>query len=189
MQLLWKLPDVGKFRPHPVGLDEFGYPTTPLELLSGWTRPSPLSCRIPMLSASFTTGCQLIFESAYCGVPQVILPQWFDLYDNATRVEYLGIGECGCRSTAPKFNVLELEEAVRKVTTMGATDEDRRNLECCVVRSRGGLGRQILFLIKMDNRSPLPRCALAPSKFPIARPSDGHGESANCKSAKDILYG
>jgi hypothetical protein len=29
------------------------------------------------------------------GIPQVVLPQWYDTYDYATRVEYLGIGLYG----------------------------------------------------------------------------------------------
>lgn len=29
------------------------------------------------------------------GIPQIVVPQWYDTYDYATRVEYLGIGVYG----------------------------------------------------------------------------------------------
>jgi UDP:flavonoid glycosyltransferase YjiC (YdhE family) len=49
------------------------------------------------------------------GIPQVILPQWFDTYDCASRVEWLGIGLHGSRSVAPKINDSELGSALLRV--------------------------------------------------------------------------
>lgn len=49
------------------------------------------------------------------GVPQVILPQWFDTYDCPARVEWLGIGLHGSRNVAPKINGSELSSALQRV--------------------------------------------------------------------------
>lgn len=46
------------------------------------------------------------------GVPQVILPQWLDTYDCATRVEWLGIGVHGSRKAAPGIDAEELSHAL-----------------------------------------------------------------------------
>ncbi|RDW90469.1 glycosyltransferase family 1 protein [Aspergillus mulundensis] len=50
-------------------------------------------------------------EAARAGVPQIVLPVWFDTYDFAARVEYLGIGVWGSKTSAPAVNVPELGKA------------------------------------------------------------------------------
>lgn len=49
------------------------------------------------------------------GVPQVVLPQWLDTYDCATRVEWLGIGINGSRSAAPGVKAEEFSKALLHV--------------------------------------------------------------------------
>jgi len=49
------------------------------------------------------------------GVPQVVLPQWLDTYDCATRVEWLGIGINGSRASAPGIDAMEFAEAMIRV--------------------------------------------------------------------------
>lgn len=49
------------------------------------------------------------------GVPQVVLPQWLDTYDCATRVEWLGIGIHGSRTTAPGIDAKEFLKALLQV--------------------------------------------------------------------------
>lgn len=51
------------------------------------------------------------------GIPQVILPQWFDTYDCPTRVEWLGIGLHGSRTVAPKIAASDLSAALLQVLT------------------------------------------------------------------------
>jgi UDP:flavonoid glycosyltransferase YjiC (YdhE family) len=46
------------------------------------------------------------------GVPQIILPQWADLYDFAQLVENLKIGTWGCRATSPDWTAECLQQAV-----------------------------------------------------------------------------
>jgi UDP:flavonoid glycosyltransferase YjiC (YdhE family) len=58
---------------------------------------------------------RVLMALARAGVPQVILPQWFDTYDCPVRVEWLGIGLHGSRNVAPKINGLELSLALLRV--------------------------------------------------------------------------
>jgi UDP:flavonoid glycosyltransferase YjiC (YdhE family) len=46
------------------------------------------------------------------GVPQIILPQWADLYDFAQLVEDLKIGVWGCRATSPDWTTECLQQAI-----------------------------------------------------------------------------
>lgn len=46
-------------------------------------------------------GANSYFEAVAAGVPQIILPFWFDTFDFAQRVEILGIGQYGSRNSVP----------------------------------------------------------------------------------------
>ncbi|KAL4933580.1 uncharacterized protein BDV17DRAFT_279222 [Aspergillus undulatus] len=54
-------------------------------------------------------------EAVRAGVPQIVLPVWFDTYDYASRVEYLGIGVWGSKPSAPAINGPELGKAFIRV--------------------------------------------------------------------------
>ncbi|KAJ5651929.1 hypothetical protein N7507_009355 [Penicillium longicatenatum] len=60
-------------------------------------------------------GANSYFEACKVGVPQVILPQWLDTYDCATRVEWLGIGLHGSRKAAPGVDAVEFSQALETV--------------------------------------------------------------------------
>ena len=45
----------------------------------------------------------------------MILAQWFDLYDIATRVEYRGIGIFGNKKAAPDFETVEFGAALARL--------------------------------------------------------------------------
>ena len=49
------------------------------------------------------------------GIPQIILPIWFDTYDFAHRIEYLGVGIWGNRQNAPTVHGDELGDALKRV--------------------------------------------------------------------------
>lgn len=49
------------------------------------------------------------------GVPQIVLPQWLDTYDCATRVEWLGIGINGSRTAAPDLDAAEFSKALIQI--------------------------------------------------------------------------
>lgn len=70
----------------------------------------------PKLKSRFNTYCRV-------GVPQVVLPQWLDTYDCATRVEWLGIGVNGSRKAAPGIDTNEFSKALLHVLS---DDEIRR---------------------------------------------------------------
>ncbi|KAM7216740.1 Glycosyltransferase sdnJ [Rhypophila decipiens] len=42
-------------------------------------------------------GANSYFEATWAGIPQIVLAMWYDTFDYATRVEYLGIGAYGNR--------------------------------------------------------------------------------------------
>lgn len=60
------------------------------------------------------------------GVPQVVLPVWYDTYDFANRVEYLGIGLWASKATAPFVNADEFSQAVMAVVDQGEEGRRRR---------------------------------------------------------------
>ncbi|CAG8099101.1 unnamed protein product [Penicillium salamii] len=60
-------------------------------------------------------GANSFFEACKAGIPQVVLPQWFDTYDCPSRVEWLGIGLHGSRKVAPRIAALELSSALLQV--------------------------------------------------------------------------
>ncbi|KAJ5153391.1 uncharacterized protein N7482_009869 [Penicillium canariense] len=60
-------------------------------------------------------GANSYFEACKVGAPQVVLPQWLDTYDCATRVEWLGIGLNGSRTAAPGVEAGEFSRALLQV--------------------------------------------------------------------------
>lgn len=52
-------------------------------------------------------------------MPQVILPQWLDLYNFAQLVEDIGVGVWGCRETSPDWTPSCLRDAITKVIDGG----------------------------------------------------------------------
>jgi UDP:flavonoid glycosyltransferase YjiC (YdhE family) len=72
-----------------------------------------------------------LFDSA--GLPQIVLPCWWDTYEFAIRVEYLGIGIYGSRKSksAPKANGVEFGESL-----IALNDEDNENSRLIRERAR-----------------------------------------------------
>lgn len=60
------------------------------------------------------------------GIPQLILAQWFDLYDMATRAEYRGIGIFGNKEVAPDFETVEFGAALARLVKPGMESEGFR---------------------------------------------------------------
>jgi UDP:flavonoid glycosyltransferase YjiC (YdhE family) len=56
-------------------------------------------------------------------LPQIILAQWYDLYDMATRAEYLGIGIYGNKKVAPDIEAVEFGAAVARLVQPGKESE------------------------------------------------------------------
>ncbi|EKM57054.1 glycosyltransferase family 1 protein [Phanerochaete carnosa HHB-10118-sp] len=64
-------------------------------------------------------GANSVHEAAYAGVPQIILPQWLDLYDYAVRVEWLGHGIYANKGHAAKIHTPQLADAFVRVLSDG----------------------------------------------------------------------
>jgi UDP:flavonoid glycosyltransferase YjiC (YdhE family) len=60
-------------------------------------------------------------------LPQIILAQWYDLYDNANRAEYRGIGVYGNRSSAPDIDAEEFAAALSRTVGPGPEAEGYRS--------------------------------------------------------------
>ena len=79
------------------------------------------------------------YDSA--GVPQIILAQWMDLYDNAVKTEYLGSGIYGNRTRPPAVDAVEFGAALRRIVgpspeSEGFRQRARKVGELC--RAAGG---------------------------------------------------
>lgn len=89
------------------------------------------------------------------GLPHVVLPVWFDTYDYAARVEYLGIGIYGSKTSAPNVRAAELGPALVRITA--DSDEAakfragaKRLKELC--RAKGN-GRELAAAVILDEAS------------------------------------
>ncbi|KAL7916513.1 glycosyltransferase family 1 protein [Trichoderma velutinum] len=60
-------------------------------------------------------GANSFNEAIVTGVPQVVLPEWGVCYDYAQRVERLGVGRCGNRTTKPNWTAEELSRELLHV--------------------------------------------------------------------------
>lgn len=62
-------------------------------------------------------GANSFVEAGWCGVPQVILPQWADCYDTAAQAQRLGLGVTSGEREAPYVSVSLFEELVTTLLT------------------------------------------------------------------------
>lgn len=60
-------------------------------------------------------GANFFYEGIVAGAPQVVLPIWFDTYDNGALAEGLGIGVWGSKRSAPYPEAEELGDAIDRV--------------------------------------------------------------------------
>jgi UDP:flavonoid glycosyltransferase YjiC (YdhE family) len=71
------------------------------------------------------------------GVPQVVLPQWYDTYDFANKAEYLGIGVYASRSVAPNVEAQEFSEGVKLALGHEITAKARMLRDSIVKKGEG----------------------------------------------------
>jgi len=86
-------------------------------------------------------------------LPQIILAQWFDLYDMAVRAEYRGIGIYGNKKVAPDIEAVEFGAAVTRVVGPGKESEgfrERARAVGEVCRRAGGEGRAVDKLLEFS---------------------------------------
>ena len=91
------------------------------------------------------------------GIPQIILAQWFDLYDMAVRAEYVGIGIYGNRNVAPDIDAAEFGAAISRLLSPGAEAESfsRKAKEigeaCRMAPGKRGAVAKILELVEDED--------------------------------------
>ncbi|CAG8220785.1 unnamed protein product [Penicillium salamii] len=86
-------------------------------------------------------GANSFHEAIQAGVPHVVLPVWYDTYDFATRVEWLGIGVWGNKTVAPRVDGAELGAALVRAIT--STDAIQFFLKAQDISEKLGEGRVI----------------------------------------------
>lgn len=85
-------------------------------------------------------------------MPQIILAQWYDLYDMATRAEYRGIGIYGNKKVAPDFEAVEFGAAVARLVQPGSESEGfrtRTKVVAEICREAGGKKRAVDKLVEI----------------------------------------
>jgi len=127
IQFLWKLPKKSDFKDlleealeEPRDKDRFR--------VVEWLQADPASImKHPNVVVWIHHGgANSYFEGTLAGLPQIILAQWYDLYDMAVRAEYLGIGIYGNKNTAPDFEAVEFGTAVARLVLPGKELEEFR---------------------------------------------------------------
>ncbi|KAF9779593.1 hypothetical protein BJ322DRAFT_1167873 [Thelephora terrestris] len=91
-------------------------------------------------------GASSYFETARAGIPQIILAQWFDLYDMAVRAEYVGIGIYDMSSELRSLDYSPSEEAgkfAREAREIGEL--------CRAAPGKKGVAAKILELAEDEN--------------------------------------
>lgn len=71
-------------------------------------------------------GANSFIEAGWCGVPQVVLPQWADCYDTAAQVERLGLGVTTGEREAPYVSAVLFEQLLS--TLLAATAASRSSV-------------------------------------------------------------
>jgi UDP:flavonoid glycosyltransferase YjiC (YdhE family) len=129
--LLSKVPDIQvlwKYKPNAEGVDpalaEILSPVSSSVKVIAWLKAEPISllCSGHIIASLHHGGANAYFENIHAGIPQVVLPCWFDTFDYARRVEYLGIGVWGSKGSAPKLD----EEECGKALIAVLLDEEMR---------------------------------------------------------------
>ncbi|KAL5361076.1 hypothetical protein BJX96DRAFT_175896 [Aspergillus floccosus] len=118
IQILWKLPRVPSTDHDASALDSIADAVTDGRVRTEkWFPVEPISILLHknVQCSVHHGGANSYYEAIRTGIPQVVLPVWFDTYDFAHRVEFLGIGVWGSRKTAPVGQGSELGEALNSV--------------------------------------------------------------------------
>ena len=108
-----------------------------------------MEARAPIMTRSskyrvFASFFEQFTDDIRGGVPQIILPQWADLYDYAQLVENLKIGVWGCRATSPDWTAECIQQAVLFVLEDSPTSSSMaRNAASFRELARKSVGRDV----------------------------------------------
>ncbi|APA09177.1 hypothetical protein SS1G_03085 [Sclerotinia sclerotiorum 1980 UF-70] len=138
IQVLWKL------KPTPSGADpaieEILAPIAAQVKLVKWLKPEPISILRSghIIACVHHGGANSYFESIETGIPQLILPCWFDTYDYAEKTEFFGIGVWGSKNYAPDVDGEECGKALIRVTEDKSIQEKAKEMGELVREKYGG---------------------------------------------------
>lgn len=116
MYVLWKLPGAESFM--PLFDQHLGTDWSEWVRVEEWIEPQALAVlQHPNIFVSVHHGGANSFhEACYAGVPQIIHPQWYDLYTNAVRAEWLGIGVHANKGHDAEFHDVQFADALERVS-------------------------------------------------------------------------
>ncbi|KAJ7585021.1 hypothetical protein C8J56DRAFT_140957 [Mycena floridula] len=119
-----------------------------------WIGPDPASVlqHPNVLCSVHHGGANSFFEACYAGKPQIILAKWWDLYPNAVKIEYHGLGVYGNRNVAPDVEAVEFGKAVSRVVgggkeALGFRESASRVSQLC--REAGGRRTAVDHILKI----------------------------------------
>ncbi|CAM1502543.1 Fc.00g045270.m01.CDS01 [Cosmosporella sp. VM-42] len=85
-------------------------------------------------------GANCYHETVYAGIPQVVLPLWFDLYNYAATAEYRGVGIWPGKETAPIWDADSLARGFMQALVGNSSDSMRKKAKelAKIARQYGG---------------------------------------------------
>jgi len=115
LQVLWKLKPTPTTSSLTSALPTIlPAPLLPRVKITPWLTPDPLALLLSgtIILSIHHGGANSFYEALKAGVPHLVLPVWFDTYDFAAKVEFLGVGLYGSKSSAPRIGAEEFAEKV-----------------------------------------------------------------------------
>ncbi|RYP03313.1 hypothetical protein DL765_010540 [Monosporascus sp. GIB2] len=163
LQVLWKLKKLGKYN---TAAGSRIYEVLGREIendrvrIVNWVEAEPIAILQSghVMCSIHHGGANSYNEAIVAGVPHVVLPQWTDCYDYAQRVELLGIGRLGNRTTKPQWSVKELSCELCEVLlgrcseTMRQKAKDLANV--CRARGNGAENAARIILHECEGNKP-----------------------------------
>ncbi|RSL54893.1 hypothetical protein CEP54_009643 [Fusarium duplospermum] len=150
LQVLWKLKkDLERSGDFDVGPGSAVHAVLSNEIdkdrvrIVGWVASEPSSIlETGNVVCAVSHGGANSYNEAVCsGVPQVVLPCWFDCYDFACKAELLGIGKWGSRKGCPRWIEPELTEALIDVALDNNAEYTAKSRSLAELCGRNGGGR------------------------------------------------
>jgi len=123
-QVFWKLRDKAKFQ-HIIDEELANEPVKGRFKIVDWidTDLGEVMKHKNVVAFVHHGGANSYYEAAQAGLPHIILAQWYDLYEMAARVEYIGIGIYGNKSVAPEIDATEFGAAIARLLSPGEEAE------------------------------------------------------------------
>ncbi|KAI0505116.1 hypothetical protein F5B22DRAFT_538212 [Xylaria bambusicola] len=129
VQVIWKMKKEGAYSDADVFLPVQKYIEKGRLKISEWLGANPVSLLGTghIIASIHHGGANCYNEAIAAGVPQVIIPMWFDLYNYAQLAEEIGVGVYATRGTAPNWTAEDLRRSFLKVVDGGQDSLRMRN--------------------------------------------------------------